>query len=125
MEAAARKTILRIELWHGLLLVALFAILSPKKWLDPTAMLAGGLFMALNFWLLSVGVGSVLTPLAGKQRVKLGVTLLVLKITFFLGILTLVFFRFNLEPVSFCLGFSTLIVAILIEAMRVKTATGT
>ena len=124
MEAAARKTILRIELWHGLLLAVLFGFLAPKKWIDPTALIAGGLFMALNFWLLSFGVASILTPLAGKQRVKLGVALLVLKIVIFLGLLSLLFFRLSLDPISFCLGFSTLIVAIFFEAIRFKVVAG-
>ena len=125
MEAAAKKTILRIELWHGLLLAMLFAFLAPKKWLDPTGLIAGGLFMALNFWLLSFGVASVLTPLAGQQRVKLGVALLVLKVVIFLGLLTLVFFRLSLDPISFCVGFSTLIVAIFFEAVRRHMISGT
>jgi hypothetical protein len=118
MEAAAKKTILRIELWQGILLIALLAAFGGSHWLDPTALLVGGVFMAINFLLLSFGVAWVLTPLAGKGRVKAGVGLLVLKIVLFLGLLTTVFFRFDLDAVSFALGFSTLIMAILFEALR-------
>jgi hypothetical protein len=118
MEAAARKTILRIELWHIILLLVLLAILAPAKVVDPTALLAGGIFIGVNFLLLSFGVAWVLTPLAGKGRVKAGVGLLVLKIVIFLALLTTLFFRFELDAISFALGFSTLILAIVVESVR-------
>ena len=118
MEAAARKTILRIELWHIILLLVLLVILAPAKVVDPTALLAGGIFIGVNFLLLSFGVAWVLTPLAGKGRVKAGVGLLVLKIVIFLALLTTLFFRFELDAISFALGFSTLILAIVLESVR-------
>jgi hypothetical protein len=34
------------------------------------------------------------------------------------GLLSLVFFNFGMDAVSFAVGFSTLLVAIVIEAMR-------
>ena len=115
MEATARKTILRIELWHGILLLVLLAILGPAKWIEPAALLAGGIFMGVNFLLLSLGIAWVLTPLAGKGRIRAGVGLLILKIVIFLALLTMLFFRFDLDVVSFALGFSTLILAIVLE----------
>jgi hypothetical protein len=118
MEAAARKTILRIELWHIILLLVLLASLAPAKVVDPMALLAGGIFIGVNFLLLSFGVAWVLTPLAGKGRVKAGVGLLVLKIVIFLALLATLFFRFELDAVSFALGFSTLILAIVLESVR-------
>ena len=118
MEAAARKTILRIELWHALLLLALLAFLTPARLVDPAALLAGGIFMGVNFLLLSIGVAAVLTPLAGRGRVRFGIGLLVLKILLFLALLTTVFFHFELDAVSFALGFSTLILAVVVESIR-------
>lgn len=118
MEAAARKTILRIELWNIILLLGFLAILGPAKLIDSAALLAGGIFMGVNFLLLSFGVAWVLTPLAGKGRVKAGIGLLVLKILIFLALLTTLFFRFELDAVSFALGFSTLILAIVLESVR-------
>jgi hypothetical protein len=118
MEAAAGRTILRIELYHIGLLLALLVFLGPMKLVDPAGLLAGGLFMALNFLLLSLGVAWVLTPLAGKGRVKLGVGLLILKVAVFLALLSTVFFRFELDAVSFALGFSALIPAIVFESVR-------
>lgn len=125
MEAAAKKTILRIELWHAILLLSLIAALGRSKFIDVTALLAGGVFMGVNFLLLSFGIAWVLTPLAGKGRVKAGVGLLVLKIVIFLGLLSALFFRFELDALSFALGFSTLIVGIVIEAVRRTVTLGT
>ena len=118
MESAAKKTILRIELWHVILLLGLVATLGRTKIVEPTALVIGGVFMGVNFLLLSFGVALVLTPLAGKGRVKAGVGLLVLKILIFLGLLSAVFFHFEFDAISFALGFSTLLIAIVIEAVR-------
>ena len=118
MEASAKKTIIRIELWHGLMLAALVAMIWQTGWLDPKALIIGGIFMGINFFLLSFGVAWVLTPLAGKGRIKAGVGLLLLKIILFLGLLLTLFYRFELDAISFALGFSTLIVAILVESIR-------
>jgi hypothetical protein len=117
MEAIAKKTILRIELWHGVFLLALLLTLGRSKWIDSKALLVGGVFMGLNFFLLSYGVAWMLIPLAGQSRVKAGVALLVLKIILFLGLLTTLFFRFELDAISFALGFSTLILAIVLESV--------
>jgi|GEM_PF-451094 hypothetical protein len=118
MEAAARKMILRIELWHVILLAALLATLGQSRFLDPTALVAGGIFMGVNFLLLAYGIAWILRPLAGKGRVKTGVGLLILKIVIFLGLLSTLFFRFNLDAISFAAGFSTLIIAIILETLR-------
>jgi hypothetical protein len=118
MEAASRRMILRIELWHIILLLGLLAVLGPANLINPAAVLAGGIFMGTNFLLLSFGVAWVLTPLAGKGRVKLGIGLLILKVIIFLALLTTLFFRFELDAVSFALGFSTLIPAIIFESVR-------
>ena len=118
MEPAAKKTILRIELWQVILLLGLVATLGGTQIVEPTALVIGGVFMGVNFLLLSFGVALVLTPLAGKGRVKAGVGLLVLKILIFLGLLSAVFFHFEFDAISFALGFSTLLIAIVIEAVR-------
>lgn len=118
MESTARRTILWIELWHSILLLGLLAALGPARLIDPTALLVGGIFMGINFLLLSMGVAWLLTPLASKGRIKAGIGLLILKILIFLGLLTTLFFRFDLDAVSFALGFSTLILAIVVETIR-------
>jgi Kef-type K+ transport system membrane component KefB len=125
MEAAARKTILRIELWHGSLLLILLAIFRQTSWVEPRALLVGGLFVGVNFLLLSLGVAWVLTPLASKGRAKVGISLLVLKIAIFLGLLITLFYGFDLDPLSFAVGFSTLIVAIFLEVVLRAVRAGT
>lgn len=125
MEATARKAIIRIECWHAVLLAAMLSVFWRSTFVEPTALIAGGVFMGLNFFLLSFGIAWILTPLASKGRVKFGIGLLVLKIVFFLALLTTVFFRFHLDAISFALGFSTLILAIMIEALRKSLSTGT
>jgi hypothetical protein len=116
MEPAAKKTILRIELCHGLLILGLLVVLAPSKVLEPVPVVIGGLFMALNFFLLSYGVALVLTPLADKRRIKTGIALLISKLVIFLGLLTTLLFQFKVDALSFAIGFSTLLVAILVEA---------
>ena len=116
---APQATIIRIELWHGILLIVLLGLLGPARLIEPWALVVGGLFMGANFFLLSYGVLWVLKPLAGKGKVKAGVSLLILKFLVFLGLLSVVFFRFSVDVVSFALGFSTLLVAIMLETVRI------
>jgi hypothetical protein len=125
MEVASKKTIARIELWHGLILLALLTVLAPRNWIEPEALLIGGLFMGLNFLLLGFGVAMVLTPLAGRKRVKVGVGLLVLKTFIFLGLLLTLFFKFSIDPISFSVGFSSLLLAIVLETLRINLNLGT
>ena len=125
MEAALKKTILRIELWHVVMLLALLVSLAPGKFVEPEGLLIGGLFMGINFLLLSYGVAWVLMPLAGRGKVKAGVGLLILKIAIFLALLATLFFRVQLDAISFALGFSTLLLAILLETIRTGMKLGT
>jgi hypothetical protein len=124
MELSANKTILRIETWHGMMLAALFVAVWRSEVLDPMAILIGGVFMGLNFLLLGYGVASLMTPLASRGRIKAGIGLLVLKIIIFLGLLSTLFFRFNIDAISFAVGFSTLLVAIVFETVRATVKSG-
>ena len=116
-RSAGTATIHRIELWQGLLLFATAVTLGQSKLIDVKALLIGGVFMGVNFFLLGFGILWVLTPLASKGRVRAGVSLLILKIIIFLSLLTLLFFRFQIDGLSFAIGFSTLILAVLVEAV--------
>jgi hypothetical protein len=116
-QQGGAATILRVELWHVLLLLATAVTLGQTKLIDLTALLLGGAFMGVNFFLLGFGILWLLAPLASKGRVKAGVSLLILKIIIFLGLLTLLFFRFHIDGLSFAIGFSTLLLAFLIEAV--------
>ncbi len=108
--------IVRIELYHGLLVFTLL-LLVPARFLDPGGLLLGGLFMGLNFLLLSQGIRRVLAPFAGKGRVRTGVFLLTLKLIFFLGLLLVLFFRVHFDPLSFAVGISCLLVAIVLQGI--------
>jgi hypothetical protein len=116
-QPAGTATIVRIELWHGLLLLATALTLGQSRFIELKALLLGGVFMGVNFFLLGFGILWVLPPLASKGRVTAGVSLLILKIIIFLSLLTLLFFRFHIDGLSFALGFSTLILAIFVEAV--------
>ncbi len=110
------SSVLWIELWHGLLVLALLVLLVPPQILEPWALLLGGVFMGLNFLLLSYGIRWVLTPFAVKGRVRAGLCLLILKLGLFLGLLSALFFRFELDGPSFAVGISCLLVAIILES---------
>ena len=118
------SSVLRIEMWHVTLLAILLIGLAPFKFLEPKAFLLGGGFMGLNFFLLGFGVRRVLSPLADRGRVRTGVALLFLKFALFLGLLSLLFFRFEFDVLSFAIGFSTLFPAILVEALYTSVKAG-
>jgi hypothetical protein len=46
----------------------------------------------------------------------------VLKVVLILGLMAMVFFNFALDAISFAFGFSSLLVAIVIETMRLGMA---
>jgi hypothetical protein len=108
---------LRIELWHGLILLSLLLSLAPAEIIEPRALLFGGLFMAVNFLLLSYGVQWILAPFAAKGRIRMGVFFLVLKLVLFLGLLSGLFFRIKIDAVSFAAGVSCLLLAAVLERL--------
>ena len=112
-----KSAVLRIELWHGLILLGVFLLLAPAEIVEPGALLFGGLFMAANFLLLSYGVQWILAPFAAKGRIRAGVFFLVLKLILFLGLLSALFFRINIDAVSFAVGVSCLLLAAVVERL--------
>ncbi|MEK6602201.1 MAG: hypothetical protein AABZ09_09995 [Candidatus Binatota bacterium] len=114
---ALRPAVLRIEALHALLVVGLWAVLLPAKVVETWALFVGALFMGVNFLLLSCGISWVLTPFAGKGRIKTGILLLVVKMILFLGLVLALFLRIQLDPLSFTLGFSSLLVAIVLDRL--------
>lgn len=114
---ALRPAVLRIELLHVLLVIGLWVALLPMRVVEPRALVIGALFMGVNFLLLSCGIHWVLTPFAGKGRVKTGIFLLVLKMALFLGLISVLLLRVRVDPLSFALGFSSLLVAIVLDRL--------
>ena len=109
--------VLRIELFHWLLVLVLLLLLVPAQVLEAWGLLLGGLFMGVNFLLLSHGIRWVLTPFAEKGRVRAGVLLLSVKLVLFLGLLLVLFFRVHFDPLSFAAGISCLLAAILLQGL--------
>jgi hypothetical protein len=109
--------LMRIELCHALLLLAVIIISQILRVLDPTALLLGGIFMGLNFLLMALGIGWVLSPAASKSRQRIGIILLGLKFFLFLGLVSALFFRMNLDGVSFVVGVSSLLVASVVVTL--------
>ena len=117
-------TVVRIELLHALLVAGLGLALVPARLVQPSALFAGAVFIGINFLLLSCGIKWVLTPFAGKGRVRAGIFFLMLKMGLFLGLVSVLFFRIQLDPLSFTLGFSSLLIAIVFERLWAASSIG-
>jgi len=109
--------LLRVLAWHSLLLLLLLIGSRVTHALEPGALLLGGVFMGLNFGLLSVGIRWVLSPTASRKKQRLGMALLSVKLLLFLGLVSALFFRMNLDGVSFVVGVSSLLVASIIGTL--------
>jgi len=118
---ALLPAVVRIEALHAGLIAALWIALAPARLVEPVALVAGGLFMGINFLLLGGGIRWALAPFAGRGRVRTGVLLLVLKTALFLGLIALLFRRVELDALSFTLGFSSLLLAVLLERIWILT----
>lgn len=121
-EASKEFPILKIEMWHGFLLLGLALVLVPLRILEPWGLFLGGLFMGLNLLLLSFGIRWVLTPFSTHGRVKAGVVLLVLKLGMFLALLSFLFWRIEVDAPSFAVGVSCLLAAIILERLWALTS---
>lgn len=108
---------LHVLAWHSLLLLLLLIGSQAMHALEPGALLLGGVFMGLNFGLLSVGIRWVLSPTASRKKQRLGMALLGVKLLLFLGLVSALFFRMNLDGVSFVVGVSSLLVASVIGTL--------
>lgn len=113
--AAIVTPVLRIEVWHGVLLLGLWFLLLPLGLLDPLALFLGGLFMGINFLLLSYAIRYLLAPLAEKRRVRVGALLLVLKLLLLLGLVSALFLKIEIDAASFAAGVTCLLLAIVGE----------
>jgi len=109
--------LVRVLTWHTLLLLLLLIGSRVTHALEPGALLLGGVFMGLNFGLLSLGIRWVLSPTASRKRQRVGMALLGLKLLLFLGLVSALFFRMDLDGVSFVVGVSSLLVASVIGTL--------
>jgi hypothetical protein len=120
---ALAPAVFRIELLHATLVAALWLVLAPAR-VEPGALFAGAVFMGVNFLLLSCGIKWALAPFAGRGRIKTGILMLLLKMGLFLGLLSALLLRVQLDPLSFTLGFSSLLVAIIGERLWAFSSLG-
>jgi hypothetical protein len=116
--------VFRIVVVHGLFVGALWISLLPAKLVDSEGLWSGALFMAVNFLLLSWGISSILKPVAEKGRIRTGIALLVLKFILFLAVLYALLIGVRLEPLSFALGFTCLLFAVVFERVWACRVTG-
>jgi len=107
--------VLRVEAWHLLLAAGLVATAVPLDFLDPAGVLLGALFMGVNFLLLAYGIRWIITPFASRGRVRAGIFLLVFKFVFLLAASWMLLTRFSPDGISFAVGVTCLIIAILVD----------
>jgi len=119
-KSGATYPIMQVELWHAAMVGAVFVLLVPLGVIEPYSLLVGGLFMGVNFLLLDQGIRRVLTPFAGKGRIRSGVILLTLKLLLFLGLLSAFFLKFPFDAMSFALGVTCLLVATVAHGLRYR-----
>jgi hypothetical protein len=121
---ALGPAVIRIEALHAVLVAGAWLALAPMRIVQPWALFVGAVFMGINFLLLSCGIKWVLTSFAGKGRLRTGIFLLVLKMGLFLGLVSMLFFRIQVDPLSFTLGFSSLLIAIVCERLWALSSRG-
>jgi len=121
---ALGPAVIRIEALHAVLVAGVWLALVPMRIVQPGALFAGAVFMGINFLLLSCGIKWVLTPFAGKGRVRTGVLLLTLKMGLFLGLVSALLLRIQVDPLSFTIGFSSLLIAIIFERLWAISSMG-
>ena len=109
--------VLRVEAWHGVLVIASLAVLAPLKMVEPLGLLLGAAFMGVNFLLLAYGIRWVIGPFASKGRIRAGIVLLVLKFFFLLGASWVLLTRVAPDGVSFALGVTCLVIAIFVDRL--------
>jgi hypothetical protein len=111
------RFVTRVETWNGVIVLVSAAIAATTSVMDPLALLAGGIFMGVNFLLLGMGVRWIIAPNVSQKRRRLGMSLLALKLFLFLGLISVVFVQIKLDAVSFVVGVSSLLVASVIAGL--------
>jgi len=105
-----------IERLHIVLLGAAVGAAYATGWLAPLSLLLGGAVMGANFWLMRQLATRLFTPAGRRPGVVLGFMLL--KFSIFLGLVGLLFWRVQLDPLAFGIGASLLLIACVGAALR-------
>ena len=89
---------------------------------SPVSLLAGGAFMLADFHLIRILVSRLIRPGAGRALAFGG---LALKFLLVLALVVAVFYQWPVEPLSFAVGASMLLVAAVLDAVWLGTPTET
>lgn len=106
-----------IERVHIGLLGLAVAIALASGWVSAWSVLLGGGIMGANFWLMRQMARRMLTPVR-VRRPALLLGLLTAKLSLFIGLLALLFWRVRIDPAGFGFGATMLLVACVVEAVR-------
>jgi hypothetical protein len=100
----------------GLSLILAVASLFVYDWIIGVLVFAGGIVAAINFVWLKQALSRYLT--AGKQRaLRSGIAIYGLRLLLILAIFFIIILFFSTKIIAFVVGFSTLILVFLIEAI--------
>jgi hypothetical protein len=110
-----------IERLHIGLLALAIGLALWTSWLAPWSLGLGAAVMGLNMWILRQLFARVLVA-GAVQSAPVVIALMTLQFLLFLGLLIALFWRVPLEPVSFAVGATLLLVACVVEALRCQAA---
>jgi hypothetical protein len=110
-----------IERLHIGLLVLAIALALWTGWLGPWSLTLGAAVMGLNMWILRQLFARVFAA-GGVQSAPVVIALTTLQFVLFLGLLIALFWRVPLDPISFAVGATLLLIACVVEALRCPPA---
>jgi hypothetical protein len=110
-----------VERLHLGLLVLAVGLAVLTGYLAPWSLVLGGGVMGLNMWLLRQLVARLLVE-GAVQSAPIVVALVILKFLLFMGLLVVLFWRVPLDPVSFAVGATLLLIACVVETLRCQPA---
>ena len=102
-------------------LVAVAVVLAVATgWISAWGVVLGGFVMGANFWLMRQLSQRMLTPRRVQQPALL-LALLTAKLSVFLGLLAVLFWRVRIDPAGFGVGATMLLVACVFVAIRPRS----
>jgi hypothetical protein len=111
-ERVLRRIPLEIAAIAAVLAAASLFVFSP---LTAAFILAGGLFSALSFIWLKRSIGRFLSP-DRRRALRSGLTLYLLRLILLLAVFSIIILLFPRMILAFVAGFSSLVLAVLVEA---------
>jgi hypothetical protein len=106
-----------IERLHVQLLFMAVGVAVLTQWVSAWSLLFGGVVMGANFWVMR-RLFERLLDTRRRPRPALIMGLLLLKFSFFLGLLAVLFWRLPIDGMAFGIGATVLLVACVAAALR-------